>query len=276
MPIDVKELSYSYNPGTALEKRALQNISVSINRGEFVLIGGDTGSGKSTLIRHFNGLLRPICGHVTVGGMQAHEKHVKAKVGIVFQFPQDQLFGRTVYEDVAFGPSNFGIRGEELEERVAEALELVGIREELYNVPPFSLSGGEMRLVAIAGVLSMRPDHLVMDEPLAGLDPGNKHSLLRILKELHSQGISVIIVSHRISDLLPLADKVIWMEDGRISFEGRPQDFIDSGHSLPPAITSLMKDLRQRGIDVRDDIFTIEDAFNEICRVKREKMVHRQ
>ncbi|MDW7731518.1 MAG: ATP-binding cassette domain-containing protein [Methanolobus sp.] len=274
MSIDVKGLSYSYNPGTSLEKSALENISMSIGRGEFVVIGGEIGSGKSTLIRHFNGLLKPSSGKVTVEGMPAHEKHVKAKVGILFQFPQNQLFGKTVYEDVAFGPSNFGARGEELEERVIKALELVGVREELYYASPFSLSGGEMRLVAIAGVLAMRPDYLVLDEPLAGLDPENKNSLIRILKDLHSQGTSVIIVSHRTFDLLPLADKVFWMEDGRISFEGSPDDYISSASPQLTGITSLMKELRQRGIDVRDDIFTIEDAFNEISRVQREKVVH--
>lgn len=276
MSIDVKDLSFSYNQGTSLEKKALENINMSIGRGEFVLIGGEIGSGKSTLIRHFNGLLRPGSGRVTVEGVPAQERHVKAKVGMLFQFPQNQLFGKTVYEDVAFGPSNFGVRDDELEEKVIKALEMVGVREELYHASPSSLSGGEMRLAAIAGVLAMRPDYLVLDEPLAGLDPENKNSLIRILKNLHSQGTSVILVSHRISDLLPLANRVFWMKEGRLSFEGDPDEYINAAVSQLPGITSLMKELRHRGIDVRDDIFTVEDAFNEINRVKGERMVNQQ
>ena len=273
MSIDVKDLSFSYNPGTGLEKNVLENINLSIGRGEFVLISGEISSGKSTLIRHFNGLLRPTSGQVTVEGTPAHEKHVKAKVGVLFQFPQNQLFAKTVYEDVAFGPSNFGFKGKKLEKRVIKALELAGVREELHSVSPFSLSGGEMRLVAIAGVLAMSPDYLVLDEPLAGLDPENKKSLLQILKNLHLQGKSVIVVSHRISDLLPLADKLFRIEDRRITFEGSPYEYMSSGASSFPEITSLMKELKQRGIDVREDIFTIEDAFNEICRVHKGRIV---
>ncbi|TGC11133.1 ATP-binding cassette domain-containing protein [Methanolobus halotolerans] len=273
MPIDVKGVSFSYNTGTTLEKVALENINLSIGKGEFILIGGEIGSGKSTLIRHFNGLLKPSTGQVIVDGMPAHEKHVKTKVGILFQFPQNQLFAKTVYEDVAFGPSNFGIKGKQLDKRVIHALQLAGVREELYDRSPFTLSGGEMRLVAIAGVLAMQPDYLLLDEPLSGLDPENKNSLLLLLKTLHSQGISVVIVSHRIADMLFLADRVFLMQDGRVSFKGKPDDYIYSTSSPLPDITSLMKDLRQKGIDVRDDVFSIEDAFDEITRVQKERMV---
>ncbi|KXS44581.1 energy-coupling factor transporter ATPase [Methanolobus zinderi] len=271
MSIDVKNVSFSYDPGTSLERLALQNVNLSIDRGEFILIGGEIGSGKSTLIRHFNGLLRPSSGSVSVDGVEAHVKSIRKKVGILFQFPQNQLFARSVYEDVAFGPANFGEKGDELRKRVTKALKMVGVREELYEHSPFTLSGGEMRLVAIAGVLAIRPDYLVLDEPLSGLDPEHRESLLEILKSLHMQGISVIVVSHLIADLLPLADKIILMKKGKISFEGSPEEYVKSTSTPLPEITSLMKELKQKGFDVRDDIFDVEEALNEIIRVKKER-----
>ncbi len=271
MSIDVKNVSFSYDPGTSLERTALKNVNLSIDRGEFVLIGGEIGSGKSTLIRHFNGLLRPSSGSVSVDGAEAHVKSVRKKVGILFQFPQNQLFARSVYEDVAFGPANFGEKGDELRKKVTKALKMVGVREELYEHSPFTLSGGEMRLVAIAGVLAIRPDYLVLDEPLSGLDPEHREYLLKILKSLHMQGSSVIVVSHWIADLLPLADKIILMEKGKISFEGSPEKYIKATSTPLPEITSLMKELQQKGFDVRDDIFDVEEALNEIIRVKKER-----
>ncbi|WP_406656209.1 ATP-binding cassette domain-containing protein [Methanolobus sp. ZRKC2] len=272
MPIDLKNVSFSYNTGTKLEKKALENVSMSIGRGEFVLIGGEIGSGKSTLIRHFNGLLKPTSGQVIVEGMQAHNRQVKTKVGILFQFPQNQLFSKTVYEDVAFGPSNIGIKDEELEKRVIKALDMAGVREELHKTSPFNLSGGEMRLAAIAGVLAMKPDYLVLDEPLSGLDPENQKSLILKLKKLHQEGISIIIVSHRISELLSFADRIFLMENGKITFDGRTEEYVNSLPSTLPQIAALMRELRLKGIDVRDDIFTVEDAFDEIIRVQKERM----
>ncbi len=271
MSIDVKNVSFSYDPGTSLERTALKNVNLSIDRGEFVLIGGEIGSGKSTLIRHFNGLLRPSSGSVSVDGVEAHVKSVRKKVGILFQFPQNQLFANTVYEDIAFGPSNFGAKGDELRKQVTRALEMAGVKEELHEHSPFTLSGGEMRLVAIAGVLAIRPDYLVLDEPLSGLDPENREALLKLLKSLHMQGSSVIVVSHWIADLLPLADKIILMENGKISFEGSPEKYIKATSTPLPEITSLMKELQQKGFDVRDDIFDVEEALNEIIRVKKER-----
>lgn len=271
MSIDVKNVSFSYDPGTGLERLALENVNLSIGRGEFVLIGGEIGSGKSTLIRHFNGLLRPSSGSVSVDGVEAHVKSVRKKVGILFQFPQNQLFARSVYEDVAFGPSNFGAKGDELRRRIIHALKMAGVREELYDHSPFTLSGGEMRLVAIAGVLAIRPDYLVLDEPLSGLDPEHRESLLKLLKALHIQGSSVIVVSHWIADLLHLAEKIILMEKGKISFEGSSDEYLKVNSTPLPEITSLMKELRQRGFDVRDDISDVEDALREIIRVKEER-----
>ncbi|AFV24179.1 ABC transporter-like protein [Methanolobus psychrophilus R15] len=270
MSIDIRNLTFRYNPGTPLEKTSLKDISLSINKGEFVLIGGEIGSGKSTLVRHFNGLLKPSSGQVTVDGMAAHAKKVKARVGVLFQFPQKQLFGRTVFEDVAFGPRNFGLRGNELEEQVYSALELLGFDKEICSNSPFHLSGGQMRLVAIAGVLASRPEYLVLDEPFSGLDAENRTLLLSALRLLNSRGTSVIVVSHRISDLLSVADRVFLLDQGNLAFSGTPAEYVKYVPSLPE-ITFLMKELRSKGFDVRDDIFHIDDAFSEISRVLNTK-----
>jgi energy-coupling factor transport system ATP-binding protein len=268
--IDIRNLTFRYNPGTPLEKTSLKDISLSIGKGEFVLIGGEIGSGKSTLVRHFNGLLKPSSGQVTVDGMAAHAKKVKARVGVLFQFPQQQLFGRTVFEDVAFGPRNFGLRGNELEEQVYSALELLGFDKEICSNSPFHLSGGQMRLVAIAGVLASRPEYLVLDEPFSGLDAENRTILLSALRFLNSRGTSVIVVSHRIPDLLSVADRIFLLDQGNLAFGGTPAEYVKYAPSLPE-ITCLMKELRSKGFDVRDDIFHIDDAFSEISRVLNTK-----
>lgn len=267
MSIVVQDVTFRYNPGTSLERTALENVSLSIGRGEFVLIGGAIGSGKSTLIRHFNGLLRPCSGQVTVDGMQASEKKVRPRVGMLFQFPRQQLFGRTVFEELAFGPKNFGLRGPEIEKQVHYALELLGLGRDMSAASPLRLSGGQKRLVAIAGILACRPDYLVLDEPLSGLDAENKSLLISALRLLNSDGITIIVVSHRVSDMLSLADRVYWLDRGRLVFSGTPAEYAGHG-SLPlPEITHLMKELRTRGFDVRDDIFETDEAFREISRV---------
>lgn len=271
MSIDVRNLTFKYDPGTPLEKTSLKNVSLSIGKGEFVLIGGEIGSGKSTLVRHFNGLLKPSSGQVTVDDMAAHAKKVKARVGVLFQFPQQQLFGRTVFEDVAFGPRNFGLRSNELEVQVHSALELLGLGKEIYSVSPFHLSGGQMRLVAIAGVLASRPEYLVLDEPFSGLDAENKKILLSALRHLNSRGISVIVVSHRMSDLLSVADRVFLLDQGNLVFGGTPGEYVKYAPSHLPEITCLMKELRRKGFDVRGDIFNIDDAFCEISRLLKTK-----
>jgi energy-coupling factor transport system ATP-binding protein len=266
MSIEVKDVTFRYAPGTPLETTALAGISLSINKGEFVLISGAIGSGKSTLIRHFNGLLRPSSGQVTVDGISAHGKKVKAKVGVLFQFPHQQLFGRTVFEDVAFGPGNFGLRNPELERQVYDALEMLGLGKEICPISPFSLSGGQKRLVAIAGVLASRPDYIVLDEPLSGLDAEHKKSLLSALQLLASNGTSVIVVSHQVSDLLSIANRVFLLDCGCLVFSGTPAEY--AKHSPPslPEVSCLMKELRSRGFDVRDDLFRVDDVFNEIVR----------
>lgn len=273
MSIVVRDVNFRYNPGTSLERTALEDVSLSIGRGEFVLIGGAIGSGKSTLIRHFNGLLRPCSGQVTVDGMQASEKKVRSRVGMLFQFPRQQLFGRTVFEELAFGPKNFGLRGPEIEKQVHYALELLGLGKDISAESPLRLSGGQKRLVAIAGVLACRPEYLVLDEPLSGLDAENKSLLISALRLLNSNGITIIVVSHRVSDMLSLADHVYWLDRGRLVFSGTPAEYAGHG-SLPlPEITCLMKELRTRGFDVRGDIFDTDEAFREISRVLGPKRI---
>lgn len=267
MPIDVRDVTFRYDPGTPLERTALEGVSLSIGKGEFVLIGGEIGSGKSTLIRHFNGLLRPGSGQVTVDGMKAHDKKVRSKVGVLFQFPRQQLFGRTVFEEVAFGPKNFGLGDLGIEEQVHSALKLLGLDKSICTASPFNLSGGQQRLVAIAGILASQPEYVVLDEPLSGLDAENKNLLLSALKLLNSKGISVIVVSHRVSHLLSVADRVFLLDRGKLVFSGTPAEYVKHSSFPVPELTCLMKELRNRGFDVRDDIFGIDDAFREISRV---------
>lgn len=264
MSIDLKNVCFSYNTKMSLEKFALENVSLSIGKGEFVLIGGKVGSGKSTLIKHFNGLLRPTTGSVTVEGIPAHGKKIKEKVGLLFQYPQRQLFGKTVYEDIAFGPSNFKHEGNELKKKINRALDLVGLKEDICSLSPFSLSGGQMKLVAIAGVLASEPDYLVLDEPFSGLDPDNSKLLLLTLRHLNSTGISIVIISHQVEDLLQFADKIVIMDMGKIAFIGKPDEYVRSECFPLPEITCLMKELHMRGLDVKTDIFLVEEAFYEI------------
>lgn len=271
MSIEVRSLDFCYNKGTSLEKRALDRVSLSIEKGQFVLIGGEVGSGKSTLVRHFNGLLRPQSGSVRVSGQDSTDKGIRRRAGLLMQYPQKQLFGRTVFEDVSFGPSNFGERGEALEERVTYSLEQVGLSSDIASLSPFSLSGGQMRLVALAGVLAMEPEYLILDEPTSGLDPENRLSLLSTLQELHSSGISVIVVSHQVCELLPLAEKVILLNKGRVVFDGTPEEYLRSVSSPLPEITLLMKDLVSSGFDVRDDIMSVDDAFDEISSTLKKR-----
>lgn len=264
MSIEVRDLSFYYNRGTSLEECALDSVSLSIGKGEFVLIGGEIGSGKSTLVRHFNGILKPQSGSVTVSGIASTKRDVRMKAGLLMQYPQKQLFGKTVFEDVSFGPSNFGIKGGALKKRVNDALDQVGLSMDIASLSPFNLSGGQMRLVALAGVLAMKPEYLILDEPTSGLDPENRSSLLSILKGLQSSGMSVVVVSHQVCELLPLAEKVILLDNGHVTFNGNPGDYLRSVSSPLPEITLLMKELSRAGFDVRDDIMSVDDAFDDI------------
>lgn len=263
-----------------MAKVAITDISLEIEEGEFVGIIGPTGSGKSTLIQQFNGLLLPSSGKVYVDGVDLTQKGtqlrlIRQKVGMVFQYPEHQLFGETVLEDVGFGPRNGGLGEEEVIERVREALAYVGLDyEELKDHSPFELSGGQKRRVAIAGVLAMRPSVLILDEPTAGLDPEGREDILQEIKQLWKErGITVVLVTHSMEDVARLVDRLIVMEKGSIALDGTPVEVFRQHKRLKdmglgvPQITELMHELRAKGLAVNTDIFTVEKAEAEIARV---------
>ena len=270
MGIKVENLSYSYSEKKK-GKPALENVSLEIARGEFAIISGAAGAGKSTLIKHFNGLLQPDSGRVSVDGLETHTREVRRRVGMLFQHSQNQLFEETVYREVAFGPSNFGFRGEELEKRVHDALSLAQLDTGVLDRSPFSLSGGEKRRVALAGILALRPAYLVLDEPTAGLDPEGRAKLLERLRDIHGKGVGIVIVSHNLEEVMPFAQKIISMEEGRIVFTGSPEEYLRTGHSPAPPLTRLMKELNRRGAALREDIFTAEEALEELQKLRQEK-----
>jgi energy-coupling factor transport system ATP-binding protein len=263
-------------PGTPYCREALREVSLTIEPGEFIGIIGHTGSGKSTLVQHLNGLLRPTAGSVRLNGVEMHArkqslKLVRQKVGMVFQYPEHQLFEETVFDDVAFGPRNLGLSSDEVQERVESALECVGLNvAEMSKRSPFRLSGGQMRRVAIAGVIALRPEYLVLDEPSAGLDPcGRDEIYAQILQLYRSSGMAVVLVTHNMEDVARMAKRLLVMDHGRIRFDGPPVDLFhdesiqlhDFGVSLPH-VTALLKTLRARGLDL-DDTLQDEDAVVE-------------
>lgn len=273
MPINIKNLSCIYSAGTPFEVRALDGISLDIGEGEFIGIIGPTGSGKSTLVQHFNGLIRPTQGEVMVDGRDLADKAtdlraVRQSVGLIFQYPEHQLFEETVFADVAFGPKNQGVPEAELRERVYEALALVGLEPDaIVDRSPFELSGGQMRRVAIAGVLAMRPKILVLDEPTAGLDPRGRDELLAQLEQLHSKsGMTVILVSHSMEDIARVATRLIVLAGGQVIADGTPRTVFAQARMLTnvglgvPQVTELMLALRERGYNVPDVALSVEEA----------------
>ncbi|RKD25408.1 energy-coupling factor transport system ATP-binding protein [Caminicella sporogenes DSM 14501] len=284
MSIIVENLTHIYNPKSPFETIALSNVNFTIERGEFVGLIGHTGSGKSTLIQHLNGLLKPTSGKILINGLDITSKDVKLneirkKVGLVFQYPEYQLFEETVFKDIAFGPINLGLSEKEINNRVREAITLVGLDyENIKDRSPFELSGGQRRRVAIAGVIAMKPEVLILDEPTAGLDPRGREEILKQIKELHDKyDITVILVSHSMEDIARLADKIIVMDKGKIALIGSPREIFRQAAELEkiglgiPQITYLVRKLREIGIDIRDDIFTIEEAKYEIIKLIRGK-----
>ncbi|HPT83320.1 MAG TPA: energy-coupling factor transporter ATPase [Limnochordia bacterium] len=280
MSIRLENVSYRYLEDTPMETEALSNVSLEIKDGEFVGIIGPTGSGKSTLIQHFNGLLLPSSGKVWVDGVDLTHKDtqlrkIRQKVGMVFQYPEHQLFGETVLEDVGFGPQNGGLSQEEVVERVRRALAYVGLDfEELKDQSPFELSGGQKRRVAIAGVLAMEPSVLILDEPTAGLDPKGREEILDEIRALHKErGITVILVSHSMEDVARLVDRLIVMHQGRVALDGTPVEVFRQAETLKelglgvPQVTELMHELKAKGLAVNTDILTVEEAEEEIVRV---------
>ncbi len=279
MSIEIADLKYTYMPGTPYERVALEQINLTIDEGSFVGIIGHTGSGKSTLIQHINGLLKPQQGRIVVDNKDIWDKGykrsiVRQKVGLVFQYPEHQLFEETVFKDVAFGPRNMGLQEAQVLDRVRFAMDMVGLDyKSLKELSPFGLSGGQRRRIAIAGVLAMRPKYLVLDEPTAGLDPrGKKEILEHIHKMNRKQGITIVLVSHNMDEVAWLANKIIVMEKGRISRSGTPQEVFDHGRHLIemglalPSMSSLMFRLKEQGWKVKQSIFTVEDAEKEILK----------
>ena len=258
MSIEIKNLTHIYMPGTPFEKKALDDVSVSIGNGEFVGLIGHTGSGKSTLAMHLNGLLKPTSGSVTVDGLDVGGKGsdlraVRRKVGLVFQYPEYQLFEETVIKDVMFGPMNLGLSEDEARERAKEALRLVGLRDEQFEKSPFELSGGQKRRAAIAGVLAMKPNTLVLDEPAAGLDPRGRDEILDLMKTVHAGGTTLIMVSHSMTDVSRLCSRILVMNRARLVKDGAPSEvFADPesvygvGLELPPC-AELAERLKKAG-----------------------------
>lgn len=278
MSIKLEHINYIYSPGTAYEKQALKDVSLEIAQGEFVGIIGHTGSGKSTLIQHFNGLVKATSGVLSYDGDNIYAdgynmKALRNQVGLVFQYPEHQLFEVDVISDVCFGPKNQGLSREECEERAKEALELVGFPEKYYKQSPFELSGGQKRRAAIAGVLAMRPKVLVLDEPTAGLDPKGRDEILDQIEYLHKNtNMTVILVSHSMEDIARYVKRIIVMNHGGKMFDGRPKEVFAHYRELEevglaaPQVTYIMHALKARGMNVSTNATTIEEAAEEIMR----------
>lgn len=268
MPIILENVSFSYSRKTPLETPALRNINLRIEKGEFVGILGEKGAGKSTLTKLFNGLLKPETGKIRVDGLDPSSKEVKRRIGMVFQQAADQLFCKTVYQEIAFGPLNFGCSKRETEERVYEAIEAVSLDQSVLTRDPFSLSGGEMQRVALASALALRPDYLVLDEPITGLDPAGKKEILEALKKIKEKGTAVIAVTHNLKGFFPLLETIVLIKEGKIAFQGSRESYLERGCIPLPPIASMMKELRARGLSVNPAIFTVEDALEEILKLK--------
>ena len=274
--IRTENLTYTYSQGTPFEKTAVKDVNIEIEEGELVGIIGHTGSGKSTLIQHLNGLIKPTSGKIFIDGVDIHDKDVKLrdvrfKVGLVFQYPEYQIFEETVYKDIAFGPTNMGLDEGEIDKRVRETAKLVGIDDSLLNKSPFELSGGQKRRVAIAGVMAMRPKVLILDEPTAGLDPRGREMILGQIKHYHEEtGSTVLLVSHSMEDVARFAQKILVMNKGEVfcydtppAVFARADEIAAIGLSVPQ-ITKVFSMLRSRGIDIRGDVYTIEYAMKTI------------
>lgn len=278
MPIILNNVSYVYGEHTPFRKEALKGINLTINEGDFVGIIGHTGSGKSTLVQHLNGLLHPTTGQVTIDGVDAalkteEAKLMRHKVGMVFQYPEHQLFEETIAQDIAFGPKNLGLSADEVDARVREAMDFVGLDYETYaNRSPFQLSGGQMRRVAIAGVVALNPSYLILDEPSAGLDPFGREEIFQKIIDLHAKkGITVVLVSHNMEDISRMANRLIVIDNGKIQLDGKPidifmnkrQELQSAGVDVPP-VSKLVEYLRDRGLPVSQQVISVDDAVKAI------------
>ncbi|MBO6155581.1 MAG: energy-coupling factor transporter ATPase [Lachnospiraceae bacterium] len=279
MSLILDNISHIYSQGDAYEKKALDGVSLKIEDGEFIGIIGHTGSGKSTLIQHLNGLLKATEGNIYFNGQDIYDKDydlrdLRMQVGMVFQYPEHQLFDETVFKDVCFGPRNQGLPEKDVTLRAYEALKNVGLDEKYYDVSPFELSGGQKRRAAIAGVIAMKPQVLVLDEPTAGLDPQGRDEILDMIAENHQRyGNTVILVSHSMEDVAKYVDRIIVMDDGRVRFDGEPKEVFRHYKELEeiglaaPQVTYLMHDLKDAGYAVSCDATTVEEAKDEIMKM---------
>ena len=277
--LEVKNLTYIYSAGTPFEHKALDNVSFSVHRGEFIGIIGHTGSGKSTLMQQLNGLLKPTSGSVLLDGQdiwadKQQTRQARFRVGLVFQYPEYQLFEETVYRDIAFGPKNMGLSQEEIQRRVLEAAGFVGITQQQLQVSPFDLSGGQKRRVAIAGVIAMEPEVLILDEPTAGLDPVGRAEILQNIENYRkAKSATVMMVSHSMEDVARLTDRLLVMNGSKLAMDGPPQEIfshaqelLDMGLSIPQ-VTQVFLHLQKMGLDVKN-VYTIEQAVAECKRIR--------
>lgn len=283
MAIEIKHLNHIYGQGTIFEQYALKDVNLTIHDGEFIGLIGHTGSGKSTLTQHLNGLLKATSGDILYNGESIYKegysmKELRSHVGLVFQYPEHQLFEVDVFSDVCFGPKNLGLPKEEIEKRAKEALDMVGLDESFYKQSPFDLSGGQKRRVAIAGVLAMKPEVLILDEPTAGLDPKGRDDILGLVQKLHNeQGLTIILVSHSMEDVARYVSRLVVMNHGGKVFDGTPKEVFRHYKELEaiglaaPQITYVVHKLIDKGIPLDPDITTVEEAKNAILKIWREK-----
>ena len=281
--LKTEDLTYQYSIGTPFEKTAVDHVNLEIEEGAFVGIIGHTGSGKSTLIQHFNGLIRPTSGKIYLDGTdiwadKTNIRQVRFQVGLVFQYPEYQIFEDTVYKDIAFGPRNMGLAEAEIKERVEETAALVGLTQAQLNQSPFDLSGGQKRRVAIAGVMALRPKVLILDEPTAGLDPKGREDILREIRRYHKEtGRTVLLVSHSMEDMANCAEKILVMNAGKVFCYDTVENVFRQAKALQeiglavPQITRVCMQLREQGIPLSDDIYTVEAAYQQILQLYRQQ-----
>lgn len=280
--LSVENLIYGYSKGTPFEKAALNDVTLTFDEGDIVAVIGHTGSGKSTLLQHLNGLLKPDSGDILIDGVSIYSskealRQCRFNVGLCFQYPEQQLFESTVYSDIAFGPTNMKLSHDEIDARVRESLSFVGLSEDYLEKSPFDLSGGEKRRVAIAGVISMRPKVLILDEPTAGLDPIGKNNLLNLIKEYNkTTGSTVIFVSHNMDDVAAVANKVIVMNGGKVAIQGTVDEVYSQGELLSdlgldvPEITAIYLELKKQGYVTGDTAYTVDGAVDSILKTLKE------
>lgn len=279
--LKTEELTHIYSPGTPFEMTAVENVSIEIRKSEILGIIGHTGSGKSTLIQHLNALVKPSSGRVLLEGRDINEskdsvRDARAKVGLVFQYPEYQLFEETVYKDIAFGPKNMKLSEDEIDGRVRRAARFVGVEEELLDRSPFDLSGGQKRRVAIAGVIAMMPEVLVLDEPMAGLDPQGREEIMKNILAYHDEtGAAIVIVTHSMDEAASYADRMIVLNHGRVAMEGAPEDVFSRGEELrgmglaTPVMTDVADKLRKLGVELPASVYTVEQMVSALTALER-------